>query len=126
MRILQLFFVASLALSLVVQMATGQRGADDAAQAHLIIRFEAKQDRLTEFAAVMRDVERDMAAERGFVSATVYRHADDPRVFTLVEVWQSRALHEAHFERIVASGAWDNILAMLRADPAMGYYDVMP
>ena len=66
-----------------------------------------------------------MATEPGFVSAAVYRHADDPRVFILVEAWQSRAQHEAHFERIVASGAWPDILAMLRVEPTLEYYDVM-
>ena len=125
MRALKLCFVVALALSLVFQMAAGQRAMNADATTHLLIRFEAKQEHLAEFAAIMRTVERDMAAEPGFESAVVYQDSDDPRVFMLVEVWQSRRSHEAHFERIVASGDWANILAMLRSDPVMGYFDVM-
>ena len=127
MRTPKPFLLAALAVALLlaVPVASGQRAAGDDAETHLIIRFEAKQDELAAFASILSNVERDMATEAGFVSAVVYRNADDPRVFTLVEVWQSRADHEAHFERIVASGAWANILAMQRTDPVMGYFDVM-
>lgn len=90
---------------------------------HLIIRFEAKPENLTEFSAIMDGVEAAMQQEPGFVSATVYQHSDDRTVFTLVELWETRALHEEHYDKIVASGDWGHIKSLLRSEPQMGYFD---
>ena len=92
-------------------------------QTHLIIRFEARQENLAEFSAIMDGVETGMQQEPGFVSATVYQHADDPTVFTLLELWETRALHEEHYDRIVASGDWAHIKSLLRSEPQMGYFN---
>lgn len=91
-------------------------------ETHLIIRFEAEPAKLAEFSAIMMSVEDDMQTEPGFVSALVYQNADDPSVFTLIEKWESRKAHEDHFDRIVASGAWEHILGLLRRDPQLGYF----
>ena len=90
---------------------------------YLIIRFEANTDNLAEFAAIMEGVESAMQEEPGFLSATVYQEADDETVFTLIELWQTRALHEEHYDRIVESGDWGHIKSLLRSEPQMGYFD---
>ena len=95
------------------------------ASVHLVIRFEVKEDRLSDFMPIMQNVERDMASEAGFESARVLRDVDDPRVFTLIEKWSTRAHHEEHFDKIVASGDWASILAMQQKDPLMSYADVL-
>ena len=94
-----------------------------AAATHLIIDFHVAQDRLNDFLPIMAGINEGMAGEEGFVSADVYRNVDDPLNFTLVELWESRALHGAHYDRIVASGDWANILAMLTQEPRMSYND---
>lgn len=111
-----------LPLAVIPEISTAQEETATMA-IHLLIRFEVKEDRLDDFTPIMQNIERDMASEAGFESATVYRDVDDPRVFTLVEIWSSRKRHEEHFDRIVATGDWANILTMLQKDPVMGYAD---
>ena len=110
---------------LAVAAASGstlaQANGDNTMNTYLVIRFEADDAKLDEFSAIMRSVDTDMQTEPGFVSATVYQDIDDPRVFTLVELWESRKSHEEHFEKIVESGAWEHILSLLRKKPKMGY-----
>ncbi|GJL93229.1 putative quinol monooxygenase [Hyphococcus sp.] len=95
----------------------------DETATHLIIEFHAAQDRLDDFLPIMTGINESMAGEEGFISAVVYRNVDDPLTFTLIEQWESRALHGAHYDRIVESGDWSNILAMLTQNPQMSYND---
>ena len=95
------------------------------ASAHLIIRFDVKQDRLADFLPIMEGVGAAMTSEEGFIAARVYRNSDNPLSFTLVEEWESRALHQRHFEAINQSGAWADILDMLSREPDMSYNDVL-
>ncbi|GLQ21738.1 putative quinol monooxygenase [Algimonas porphyrae] len=96
--------------------------SDDAVT--LVIRFDANDDGLAELSAIMNGVSDAMASEPGFVSATVMRNIDDPNVFLLTEIWESKALHLEHFDRINDSGDWAMIKSLLVADPQMGYYRV--
>lgn len=89
--------------------------------AYLIIDFHVAEDRLDDFLPIMTGINAGMAGEEGFVNAIVYRNIDDPLAFTLVEEWESRALHRAHYDRIVESGDWANILGMLTEEPTLRY-----
>lgn len=93
----------------------------ETALTHLIIQFHVSADKIDDFLPIMTNINEGMASEEGFVEAVVYRDADDPLHFTLVEKWDSRALHEAHYDRIVSSGDWDNILSMLTNTPTLIY-----
>lgn len=93
--------------------------------AYLIIRFDADETRLPEFLDIMTNINELMASEEGFLSASVYRDADDSLSFTLIEAWATRALHREHFDRIVENGDWENILGMLTAEPEMSYNDML-
>lgn len=95
--------------------------SEESVSTYLMIRFNVAEDHLRDFLDIMTDVNGLMADEEGFISAQVYRNADDPLSFTLIEQWQSRALHEKHYDAIVAAGDWANILAMLSAEPEMSY-----
>lgn len=90
-------------------------------EVHLVIQFEAKGEYLPEFLNIIENIEIDMANEPGFQSAVVYQDIDDPNRFTLIEAWQSRDAHAAHFDRIVASGDWKYILSLQQNPPVMGY-----
>ena len=78
---------------------------------------------LDEFDEIMRDVPDNMVTEPGFISARVYVNSDDPNSYVLTEVWASRQLHTAHFDRIVASGDWAHIKSLVRNDPVPTYFD---
>lgn len=88
----------------------------------LIINFEASDAGLAEFSAIMDGVAGAMQTEVGFVSAKVYRNVDTPNKFVLVEVWESKALHEAHYKHINETGDWAHIKSLLTREPLMGYY----
>ena len=88
----------------------------------LIINFEASDAGLAEFSAIMDGVAGAMQTEAGFVSAKVYRNVDTPNKFVLVEVWETKALHEAHYKHINETGDWAHIKSLLTGEPLMGYY----
>jgi quinol monooxygenase YgiN len=109
----------SLAFAVSIRNEAGAAPADGAT--HLIIVFHVAEDRLQDFLPIMTGINEGMASEEGFQSAVVYRDADNPLSFTLIETWESRALHEAHYDRIVASGDWENIKGMLTETPVLRY-----
>jgi len=88
----------------------------------LIINFEPSDAGLAEFSAIMDGVEGAMQTEAGFVSARVYRNVDTPNKFVLVEVWETKALHAAHYDHINEAGDWAHIKSLLTGEPLMGYY----
>ncbi|WP_428409790.1 putative quinol monooxygenase [Hyphococcus sp.] len=121
--------IKTITLALVaLVLASCARGGAEAASAegeatHLIIVFHVAEDRLDDFLPIMTGINEGMASEEGFETAIVYRDADDPLTFTLIEKWESRALHRAHYDRIVESGDWSNILTMLTETPVLRYND---
>ena len=96
--------------------------ADGVGPVTLIINFEASDAGHVEFDAIMAGVSDAMASEPGFVSAVVYQNIDDPKRYVLQEVWTTKELHGAHYDRIVASGDWAHIKSLLTTEPVMGYY----
>ena len=99
---------------------SAEEGSNDIS-VYLVIHFKAHPDRLREFKGIMAGVEEAMTSEPGFQSAKVYRGVETEGEFILVERWQSMALHQEHYNRIVASGDWAHILTLLTEDPAMTY-----
>lgn len=96
-----------------------------AVAALLKIEFHVKAEHLPAFMKIMASVDTDMQSEAGFIGARVMVNADDRHRITLLEAWESRALHQRHFEAILANGAWQNILAMQASAPQMGYYTAL-
>jgi len=88
----------------------------------LIIDFVATDVGLAEFDEIMLGVPEGMRAEPGFISATIYRDIDKTNSYVLTELWASRALHQEHFDRIVASGDWEHINSLLKSAPKMRYF----
>lgn len=88
---------------------------------YLVIQFDVRMERLAEFTDIMMGVKQAMQTEEGFQDAFVLRGLDAPGQFILVERWQSKELHLEHFDRIVASGEWQNIRGMLNSAPVMQY-----
>ncbi len=119
--------ICAAALALVLVACAGVPAAADATAPSedavtLIINFEASEAGLAEFSAIMDGVEGAMQTETGFVSAKVYRNVETPNKFVLVEVWETQALHEAHYAHINETGDWAHIKSLLTGDPVMGYY----
>ena len=88
---------------------------------HVIIRFQARPERLDDFAQLLDQVKLNLPKVDGCRAARVFRHEDQPGGFTLLETWASRAQHEAHLAHVVASGRWAEVLTHLAADPVSHY-----
>lgn len=91
------------------------------APTHLIIHFDVKAERMADFMPIMRDINQLMAGEKGFISAQVFQDNANPHRITLIEAWESEALHRAHFDHINESGDWANVLEMMNSAPDMAY-----
>lgn len=89
---------------------------------NFIISFQVKEQNLESFKNILGDVKNNLPKVEGCRSVSVLAQLDDPQAFTLVETWDSRALHGAHVESLVTGGQWDVIAAHLAADPASAYY----
>lgn len=123
------FFVLLFSAMLIATTFTGLRSdahamADEAGHGemtYLIIEFHVAEERLEDFLPIMTGINAGMAGEEGFIDAVVYRDNDDPLTFTLIEKWQTRAFHRAHYDRIVELGDWADILTMLTETPVLRY-----
>jgi quinol monooxygenase YgiN len=87
---------------------------------HLLISFQARTEAAADFAALLQQVKQDLPQVRGCRGVRVFRH-ENPCTHTLLEEWDSRAEHQSHIERVVASGDWARIRAHLAADPVSHY-----
>lgn len=88
----------------------------------LIIGFKAKRDRLEDFSRLLDTVKSELPGTEGCQDIRVFRNVDDATSISLVETWTSKADHQAHFEAIVASGAWEHVKSHLAAEPVSAYY----
>lgn len=92
----------------------------------LKIDFHVKPERLAEFMNIMKGVDSAMQGEEGFRFAKVYVNMDDAGQITLIEGWETRALHEKHYQAINENGVWPMILEMQATAPLMGYFNHIP
>lgn len=91
----------------------------------LIVDFQVKPDMLTAFGQLLLSVSHTLPGKGGCEELRVLSGAEDSCAMTLIEVWQSKAHHQAHVEGIVASGEWDAILSHLSEAPRAAYYTVL-
>jgi quinol monooxygenase YgiN len=89
---------------------------------NFLISFQVKEQELDSFKNILGDVKINLPKVEGCQSVAVLAQLDNPLAFTLVETWESRALHGAHVDALVTGGQWDVIAAHLTADPASAYY----
>ena len=82
-----------------------------------LITFRAKEDQLEAFEVLLKSVKEELPAVEGCNGVSVFRHSEDGTAFTLVEDWSCKACHEAHVDGLVASGAWEQIEALLLEAP---------
>jgi quinol monooxygenase YgiN len=87
----------------------------------VIITFEAKPDSATSLGAMLRQAKQDLPQVEGCNGARLLAAEDNPCVFTLVEEWESKSAHQAHIDRVVASGAWTQIASHLASEPISHY-----
>lgn len=118
------YSIRILIVTFLLSIAAGEKtvmASEENTGVYLIINFDVRPEKQTEFEGIMRGVSAAMQSEAGFEEAFVFLDGDLPNKFVLIERWQSKALHRAHYDRIVQSGDWAHILSMLKAEPSMSY-----
>ena len=89
----------------------------------VIITFEAKPESSASLGAMLMQAKHDLPQVDGCNGARLFAAEDNPCVFTLVEDWESRSAHQAHIDRVVASGAWAQIASHLTGEPMSQYFN---
>jgi quinol monooxygenase YgiN len=89
---------------------------------HVIVSFHALSQKLPAFEQLLGAVERDLPQVECCESARVFCDTTDRTRFVLIETWSSRSQHEAHLQRVLASGGWDHLRSHLACDPTSSYY----
>jgi quinol monooxygenase YgiN len=88
---------------------------------HVIITFDARPDCAGQLAALLAQARQGLPDVPGCRAARLFT-AIDGHTFTMVEDWDSSAAHQAHLERVVSSGGWDTLAALLAQPPVSRYY----
>jgi quinol monooxygenase YgiN len=83
----------------------------------LTVTFQPKPEHLAAFAELMDSVKNELPKVEGCLNLRILRQDQGPTTFLLIEDWQSAELHDAQIARLVASGDWAAIEAMLRCPP---------
>lgn len=88
----------------------------------VIVHFEAKAERHTEFANLMQTVCKELPQVHGCLGVSVYRQANSDTRYTLVEQWQSIERHKAHVADLQSSGEWQTLSEHLAGEPVSDYF----
>jgi quinol monooxygenase YgiN len=89
---------------------------------NVIITFETKPDAVAAFAALLEQVKKDLPKVKGCKGVRAFFGKDNPRIFTLVEEWETEQSHKTHIDQVIASGAWEKNIAIHLAKPPVSYY----
>ena len=88
----------------------------------LIVTFNVAAEKLSAFVQIMQQVKSSLPRVPGCEAVRIFNSTSDPRVFVLVETWESEHAHRVHIRSVIDSGGWDHLRSHLACDPASGYY----
>lgn len=89
---------------------------------HVVVQFNSLPGKRAEFENIMRSLANDLPGVPGCQGVQVLQNAEDACCFTLVEKWDSREVHNAHIDGLVADGTWEAIAEHLSEEPNSGYF----
>jgi quinol monooxygenase YgiN len=88
----------------------------------VIVRFNVKSSKLDDFTQIMENVKLDLPNVEGCHDVKIYKGSANANLFTLVETWKSKQLHQKHIAKLTADGVWRFISEHLSAEPESDYY----
>ena len=88
----------------------------------LIITFETKPNAVAAFAALMAQLKQDLPKIAGCRGVRVFQGNENHSIFTLLEDWDSEAIHKAHLDQVISSGTWEKSIAIHLAKPPVSHY----
>lgn len=92
---------------------------------HVIISFQAKPESTVAFSSILEQVKATLPTIPGCLAVRCFGDSQDPTRFTLVEDWESPALHQQHISKVIESGAWASMAAHLAEAPVSGYFNLL-
>ena len=89
----------------------------------VIVNFNVKSSKLTEFVGILNSVKADLPNIKGCQGVNIFRNSSNSKMFTLVEKWEKKDFHQAHLTKLSEDGTWEFISKHLSEDPETGYYN---
>jgi quinol monooxygenase YgiN len=89
---------------------------------NVIVTFAVREESLADFRTILGQVKESLPTSPGCMSVRIFGNVIDPKIFTLVETWESESKHKSHLDALTASGAWKEIARHLTGDPVSSYY----
>lgn len=88
----------------------------------VIVSFEAKEDKINDFAKILEGVKTELPKVNGCIDINVFQSSSMINKFTLVETWATKELHQANLDNLSKNGTWDIIVSHLSKDPSSDYF----
>ena len=85
--------------------------------------FIIKTDCLEQARSIMAKIVDVGRTEPGIVRYTFYPHPDDPLRFFLFEEWETKELHDAHFESDFMQATIPGLFECFAEPPEVYYYE---
>jgi quinol monooxygenase YgiN len=90
---------------------------------NVLVLFRVKETKVGTFRELMSSVKTSLSQVPGCRGVRIFHGVDEPKLFTLLETWESKERHRAHFAMLVAAGQWAQLLEYLAADPVTSYLE---
>jgi quinol monooxygenase YgiN len=87
----------------------------------VLVTFTTLPEKRKAFADLLTEVRAQLPRVAGCKSVRVFDHPTTSGTFTLLETWESEAVHKAHLDQVIQSGAWEHILGHLSSPPHSSY-----
>ena len=88
----------------------------------VIVSFEAKEDKITDFIKILEGVKTELPKVKGCIGVNIFQSSSITNMFTLVETWETKELHQASLDNLSKNGTWDTIASHLATDPKSDYF----
>ncbi|HKU36989.1 MAG TPA: antibiotic biosynthesis monooxygenase family protein [Polyangiales bacterium] len=88
---------------------------------NVVVTFKVQASKIDAFRELMDSVKTHLPTVSGCDGVRIMQSVEDPRLFTLVERWDSKEKHRTHIAMLVASGQWERIREYLAAEPLSHY-----
>ncbi|NLR76166.1 putative quinol monooxygenase [Leeia aquatica] len=92
--------------------------------AHLLIHFNAQAEHYPALLQLLTEASQTLPGQGGCAHFQLFRSLEHPHALTVLEQWQSREDHAAHFARLEASGGWAHVQSLLAAAPQVHWLQV--
>lgn len=90
----------------------------------LIVNFEVREDKVDSMLSLLSVAKTTLMSEPGCDAVEVLQSVDTPNKILLVEVWDSKEIHDACAEKMRQAGSMNNMGEFLTAEPKSEFYHI--